>query len=115
MLKICIQYNITLLITLNLNLALSKNLGPKLKGQVQLMVKGSLNQTLPQFEEHIFKFSVRLGSVKVPQIEEAFNSRNLLPSTALDLNLDLVKKNLVDLVACSIQKQKFDYQPIIIR
>jgi hypothetical protein len=26
----------------------------------------------------------RLGYVKVPRIEEAFDSRNLLPSTALD-------------------------------
>ena len=28
----------------------------------------------------------RLGYVKVPRIEEAFDSRNLLPSTALDPN-----------------------------
>ena len=27
---------------------------------------------------------LRLGSVMVPRIEEAFDSRNLLPSTALD-------------------------------
>ena len=29
-------------------------------------------------------FYARLGYVKVPRIEEAFDSRNLLPSTALD-------------------------------
>ena len=30
----------------------------------------------------------RLGYVKVPRIEEAFDSRNLLPSTALDPDFD---------------------------
>ena len=35
----------------------------------------------------------RLGYVKVPRIEEAFGSRNLLPSTALDLKF-YVKINL---------------------
>ena len=32
-------------------------------------------------------FYVRLGYVKVPRIEEAFDSKNLLPSTALDPNV----------------------------
>ena len=32
----------------------------------------------------------RLGWVKVPRIEEAFDSRNLLPSTALDPILSII-------------------------
>ena len=31
-------------------------------------------------------FYARLGNVKVPRIKKAFDSRNLLPSTALDPN-----------------------------
>ena len=38
---------------------------------------------LPLFQEPI------LGLVKVPRIEEAFDSRNLLPSTALDPKYDI--------------------------
>ena len=47
-------------------------------GQEQLTVKNSLNQMLSRFQEPI------LGQGKVPRIEKAFDSRNLLPSTALD-------------------------------
>ena len=49
--------------------------------KVQLTVKGFSNRTLPRSEELIL---VRLGCVKDPRIEEAFDSRNPLPSTALD-------------------------------
>ena len=35
----------------------------------------------------------RLGYVNVPRIEEAFDSRNLLPSTALD-------KKILDIMKC---------------
>ena len=49
-------------------------------GQGQLTVKGSLNRMLDS--RNLFK--VRLGYVKVTRIEEAFDSRNLLPSTVLD-------------------------------
>ena len=45
------------------------------------MVKGSSNLMLPRFQEPVL---VSLGYVKVPRIEEEFDSRNLLPSTALD-------------------------------
>ena len=38
---------------------------------------------LPRFQEPILDY-VRLGYIKFPRIEEAFDSRNLLPSTALD-------------------------------
>ena len=53
-------------------------------GQVQLTVKGSLNRTFPRFKEPFLGWVI--GYVKVPRIEEAFDSRNLLPSTALDPN-----------------------------
>ena len=49
--------------------------------KVQLTVKGSSNRTLPRSEELIL---VRLGCVQDPRIEEAFDSWNLLPSTAMD-------------------------------
>ena len=47
-------------------------------GQGQLTVKDSSNRMLPRFQEP------RLGYAKVPRIEEAIGSKNLLPSTALD-------------------------------
>ena len=59
-------------------------LNSKFSGQVQLTVNGSSNRTLiERFLNSRNLFQVRLGYVKVPQIEEAFDSRNLLPSTAL--------------------------------
>ena len=45
-------------------------------GQVQLTVKYFSNRTLPRFEKPI--------KIKVLRLEDAFDSRNLLPSTALD-------------------------------
>ena len=44
----------------------------------------------------------RLGYVKVPKIEEAFDSRNLLPSTAPDPNFLNCEKTVFFLTKCVI-------------
>ena len=48
-------------------------------GQGQLTVKGSSKRMIPRFQEPISGYKV-----KVSRIEEAYDSMNLLPSTALD-------------------------------